>query len=249
MLTLSQIEPRTPVDAAHTPGDVFNSSFIITQPGSYYLTTNIVGQGIAAGISIATNNVTLNLNGFSLLGNNSSVSDGIDVGGYANITVCNGTISGWGGYGINCNATNVTLERLTVSADYYGLYCADDALIRDCTVNGSTSSGIWVGGSGSLIIGNNCVGDDPNGGGNTAAIYITGSDNRVEANHVSGPSEFGIVIPDIASYTNNIIIKNSVEGSSFDNYSFNASQIVGPLITNGVSGIITNSNPWANFSF
>jgi hypothetical protein len=28
-----------------------------------------------------------------------------------------------------------------------------------------------------------------------------------------------------------------------------AGQIVGPLITNTVSGIITNSNPWANFSF
>jgi len=26
-------------------------------------------------------------------------------------------------------------------------------------------------------------------------------------------------------------------------------KIVGPLITNTVSGIVTNSNPWANFSF
>jgi hypothetical protein len=41
MKTLHQVEPRTPVDAVHTPGN-FLAQFIITQPGSYYLTTNIL---------------------------------------------------------------------------------------------------------------------------------------------------------------------------------------------------------------
>ena len=40
MKTLSQIEPRIIINAAGTPGDSSNL-FNITQPGSYYLTTNI----------------------------------------------------------------------------------------------------------------------------------------------------------------------------------------------------------------
>src|ERR1700674_2893120 len=56
MKTLGQIEPRTPISFA---------PFIITQPGSYYLTTNLtVPSGDA--IDIATNRVTLDLNGFTI---------------------------------------------------------------------------------------------------------------------------------------------------------------------------------------
>src|SRR6478609_1827254 len=56
MKSLSQIEPRTPVSSA---------PFTINQPGSYYLTTNLtISSGTA--ITIATNDVTLDLNGFAL---------------------------------------------------------------------------------------------------------------------------------------------------------------------------------------
>ena len=50
MKTLSQIEPRIPIT---------NVPVTITQPGSYYLTTNIVYSGSNDGIRIATNNVTI----------------------------------------------------------------------------------------------------------------------------------------------------------------------------------------------
>ena len=67
MKSLDQIEPRTIVNAANTPGDSGNS-FIITNAGSYYLTTNLVGVSSKNGIKIAANNVALDLNGFALLG-------------------------------------------------------------------------------------------------------------------------------------------------------------------------------------
>jgi hypothetical protein len=73
---------------------------------------------------------------------------------------------------------------------------------------------------------------------------------RVEDNHVSASGYAGIRVDNGNSYyTNNIIIKNSVSGNGANNYSIPAGQVFGPLITNTVSGIITNSNPWANFSF
>jgi hypothetical protein len=59
MKTLAQIEPRTPI--ASLP-------FTITNAGSYYLTTNLVGTSGTNGITIASGNVTLDLEGFALLG-------------------------------------------------------------------------------------------------------------------------------------------------------------------------------------
>src|SRR5690606_18106937 len=65
--TLTEVEPRTPINAANTPGDA-DSVYRIFQPGSYYLTGNIVGQAGKRGIEIASSNVTLDLNGFALQG-------------------------------------------------------------------------------------------------------------------------------------------------------------------------------------
>src|SRR5437763_17142530 len=57
MKTLDQVEARIPVDASHTPGNATNA-FTINQPGSYYLTGNIV-VGANNAITITTNGVTL----------------------------------------------------------------------------------------------------------------------------------------------------------------------------------------------
>src|SRR5919108_5765842 len=59
MKTLAQIEPRTPIGSL---------PFTITDPGSYYLTTNLSGAANNHGISINASDVTLDLNGFALIG-------------------------------------------------------------------------------------------------------------------------------------------------------------------------------------
>src|SRR5262245_41419785 len=62
MKTLDQIEPR--IDVAKLSGDA-NSQAIITNAGSYYLSTNLaVSKTI--GITIAAAGVTLDLNGFEI---------------------------------------------------------------------------------------------------------------------------------------------------------------------------------------
>jgi hypothetical protein len=58
MKTLDQVEARTIVNTANTPGDVDNT-FIISQPGSYYLSGNITGEAGKNGISIQADDVTL----------------------------------------------------------------------------------------------------------------------------------------------------------------------------------------------
>ena len=252
MKTLDQVEPKTPVDASHTPGDSANQ-FIISQPGSYYLTGNILGVSVKNGIGINAANVTLDLNGFSLIGAaNSGI--GINVSGLsANLTVRNGCVSGWTGTysdGISCQASNTVFERLTISGNNTGIDCAGNTIIENCTVSGNNGDGIYLNGSDSLIRNNKCVGNNVSHFAGTPSIIVIGSNNRIEGNHVTatGAGGFGIAISTFStSYTNNIVIQNSVAGSGANNYSFSASQIVGPLIT--TAGTITNLNPWANFSF
>jgi hypothetical protein len=258
MKTLDQIEPRTPVDAVHTPG-VSGIQYFITQFGSYYLATNIVGVSGDIGIYVATRNVTLDLNGFSVLGG-PGVFFGISLGGgYANITVRNGIVSGWGiEPGIYNNARHVVLEHLNLSGNWQGLNCANDTMIRDCIVsdnagdgiilgNKSTvnaclvqsnaSNGITVQGAGNVISGNNLCGNNTNGSSGLSAVNITGSNNRVEDNHVTGTGFGGYGIS-LVGATNNVIVKNSVADSGANNYHITGLNDVGPV----------DASPWGNIS-
>jgi parallel beta-helix repeat protein len=149
MLTLSQVEPRTPVDATHT-GSGGSSEFLITQPGSYYLTTNIVGVSGENGINISANNVTLDLNGFTVQGISGVLSGVYIHAGYTNVTVRNGNISGWGsgitdyGSGVEAYANNVNLERLNSSANNFGIYLTNSGVVRDCNCHNNSDIGIQV---------------------------------------------------------------------------------------------------------
>jgi parallel beta-helix repeat protein len=288
MKSLAQIEPRTPVDATHTPtsGDV---QFFITQPGSYYLTTNIVGASGLHGIGIDANNVTLDLNGFSVLGA-SNTGYGIYIYAVTNTTVRNGAISGWSIDGVHCSAYNATLERLAISANgQYGIYfagigavirdcivssnafvgvsCVDTGVIKDCTVADNAQQGIliakncivssclvksnqydgvYVANGGNVIIGNVFAGNDTAGSVNNGGININASNNRIEGNHVTGTGAggFGISVNNSLGYTNNIIIRNSVENSGANNYSIPTPRNdVGPI-----GSASTNTSPWGNIS-
>src|SRR6185369_7398513 len=67
MKTLSEVEPRIPINATTTPGDA-DSIFRITQPGSYFLTGNITGVNGKHGIEVAASSVTIDMRGFDLVG-------------------------------------------------------------------------------------------------------------------------------------------------------------------------------------
>jgi hypothetical protein len=86
MKTLAQVEPRTPISSA---------PFTISSSGSYYLTTNItVATGDA--ITIAANNVTLDLNGFTIASTRPTATTDSAIllsGGRTNVAIYNGHIS------------------------------------------------------------------------------------------------------------------------------------------------------------
>src|ERR1043165_2515817 len=98
--TLSEVEPRIPVNAANTPGDATNS-FNINQPGSYYLTGNITGSSGKSGIRINAADVTLDLCGFGVKGVSGALA-GIVVNITASrVAIMNGSVTGWPQDGID----------------------------------------------------------------------------------------------------------------------------------------------------
>ena len=262
----SKLDPRTIVNSANTPGNSGNL-FIISQPGSYYLTTNLtVSSG--TGIAIHANNVTLDLNGFALKGMSGSFYGITIQDPITNITVLNGTISGFLDAGIydgspSPKSRNLVFERLNVSDCGFGI--EDASIVRNCNFENNSVAGIdtQIGcsvmecffqkngcgiqlssASGCKVIGNTCVG---NGVG--IGMIAGACNNRVEDNQVTASSSAGISVD--GDCFNNIIIKNSVSGNGANNYAgagiSSNENVVGPQIT--TTGTITSVNPWANFSF
>lgn len=130
---------------------------LITVSGSYYLSTNIVGwSGGVVAVQIQASNVSLDLNGFTLNGNGSSFCGIWLKGAVTNITIRNGTITGWGNSGIyaETGAAQCRFESLVLLSNI------------DCGIGGGTP-----------IV--NCVVADCLAAGNTYGIAV-GTGSQVE---------------------------------------------------------------------
>lgn len=136
MKTLAQVEPRTAITNT--------GPLTISQPGSYYLTTNILGISGSYGMVIASDNVVLDLNGFALLGVAGSAS-GIYFNARTNITVRNGTVRGWGGSGVESWSKSLQLENLNVSANGSdGIWASGVCSVQDCAAASNSNNGIKI---------------------------------------------------------------------------------------------------------
>jgi hypothetical protein len=133
MKTLDVVEPRTPIEASDLP-------LSLTTSGSYYLIEDITTAG--DGITISADDVTIDLMGFTLAG---GTGDGISsVFPTKNVTVRNGTVSGWGGSGIDVNQSDGSrVERVRAdSNESRGIRVGENAAVIDCIATGNTASGI-----------------------------------------------------------------------------------------------------------
>lgn len=148
--TLTEVEPRIAVNEANTPGDT-NSLFRITQPGSYYLAGNIAGVTGKNGIEIAASGVTLDLNGFIVTGATGTLS-GITTDGVSrtNISVVNGTVTGWPGDGVNlANTQRAVIRGVRALSNGtgtvgHGIRASDYAVIEDCAASGNAGFGFDI---------------------------------------------------------------------------------------------------------
>lgn len=141
-------EARTPVQSLLGSASAVH---VIDEPGSYYLRANVMGQSGKHGIFIASSNVTLDLNGFALIGAPNSL-DGIiaNVTGNKNIVITNGTIHGWGGIGVHTQqARNCRLENLQASDNGgHGLHVGNISTVIGCISQNNSDLGIFAGAGG-----------------------------------------------------------------------------------------------------
>ena len=89
MKTLVEVEPRTPVQSL--PGSA-TALHVISEPGSYYLTGNITGVSGKNGIEVASDNISIDLNGFALVGVAEALSAVAVLEPHHSLTVKNGSI-------------------------------------------------------------------------------------------------------------------------------------------------------------
>jgi len=118
--------------------------FIIDEPGSYYLTRCLTGVPDEAGIVVNADQVTIDLNGFTLEGVPGSLS-GIEALG-TDLTIYAGNIRGWDKDGILAHDPGVRLYDLHVSGNGgYGLVVESETLICDVIVTENANGGIELG--------------------------------------------------------------------------------------------------------
>jgi len=148
----------------------------ITASGSYYLGANLTGIAGQHGLTIDADDVTIDLNGFALVGVPGSLEGIVVAGTHINLGIHNGTVRDWGQHGIMLDGgKNAVIEGVRMSGNgQSGIFADDTTVIRscvsvsngrdgivgrtivvvDCNVNDNTEDGIEVG-IGSVVA--NCV--------------------------------------------------------------------------------------------
>ncbi len=127
----------------------------ISEPGSYKLTSNLqVPPTAAGGILITASDVTLDLNGFQILGPGAADAYGIRIGGAAvptGVTIRNGTVRGMSGIGVHAVAAatptsaNVSCEAVNaIGNGGGGLSLQSGGAAVRCLARDNTGSGIAV---------------------------------------------------------------------------------------------------------
>ena len=131
--TLDQVRPGTPIDTI---------PYLITQPGTYFLTGNFSHAGPGSAIIVEAPDVTIDLGGFSLTGPgpDSGINGVETITTGANLRLHNGTINSFdtGVIGVGRNAQIIGVR---VSGNGYGISAAA-SLISGCTAVENTHVGI-----------------------------------------------------------------------------------------------------------
>jgi len=206
MKTLDQVQPRTPVSAFGTT---------LTAPGSYYLTTNLLsGSSTGDGILVRANNVTIDLNGFSIISTNPAGTAspvGIRIDGslspISNVSVCNGRITGF--------------DRAVRAQNSFSSIIVDNIHAADCRRAGIEANTISGTGSQNITI-RRCIVDGIDATGEGANVSADGIalisctavvDTCVVRNIVSAGTGISSCV-NAVSCTNTFVINNSLSQAS-----------------------------------
>jgi hypothetical protein len=112
----------------------------ITQPGSYILEGNLTVPANTDGIDVSADNVTLDMNGFTISTTtciaNVSTCSGLGTGISSlndNTKVTNGSVVGFG-WGLSLNGAGVFIERVSAKSNQVGILVTNGTL-KNCSAS------------------------------------------------------------------------------------------------------------------
>lgn len=252
-------EPRIPVQSL--PGSA-TALHVISQPGSYYLTGNIVGEAGKNGIHIVTSSVDINLAGFALMGL-TALNAIVATPGTRGLSIRNGMILDWTHKALSARDTkDGQLDNLVVlrcgsenPGDPYSVRCGDSWTVQSCVVSDSVRWGIGV----TSGVVRDCIATGNNGQGIalvrgvlSRCVATSNPDAGLSADESCVVHEcaayfntygivggFGCLIQSNATYGNSIGIVNSRRSQIIDNTCF--ANGIGLDVRGGASTIRGNS--------
>ena len=267
MKSLSQIEPRTPIESL---------PFTISTPGSYYLTGNLTSAG--NGIVVTCDNATIDLMGFTLTGPDSDM--GIYAqggsGGIRGLVVRNGRIVGFNtglylqaversvfadlgvednnGNGVFLQAQSAPcddnrFERCSIvknggsgilMSSYSVEASCDGNRIENCQLSQNTQHGLELDGSSSAQCNGNVIENVIAAGNGDSGIFLKGESGSCMGNVIRNCKVGGNVASGIKATVDSD--KNRIEGnsSSANGKGLNIQGFNNYVADNMVSGNVTN---------
>ncbi len=180
-------DPRVAINALNTPGTA-QAVFRISNPGSYYLEADLLGEAGKAGIMVMSSDVRIDLMGFHLRGAAGSTHAIAENAAQSNIVIWNGTLSDWSGVGVQfVQSSNVQIRDLSFRfMGDGGIALGTDGVVERCNLLGVAGFGIrtnygayvsqtmvnGVGTRGIQVLSNSLVRDCKVRGSGTEGIYV-----------------------------------------------------------------------------
>jgi len=177
-----------------------NVPYKIKSSRSYKLSSNLFPASKATAITVTTSNVTIDLNGFSIIGG----VEGIDAHNQPLIAILDGEVTNTTGtYAIITGHSSRIEHVILLSNKGTGIYCTDGCIVSDCIANNNGGNGIFVDGRG--VISSNVAQYN-----SFDAIFAGNNDALVKDNSVNNNGGIGIdcCCSGLAALTDNVLNNN-----------------------------------------
>ncbi len=198
----------------------------LDKSGSYKLTSNLtLGDTFVDAIEITAANVTLDMNGFSIIGPEMGAGIGISAVDQSNVNIKNGSVAGMGSHGIALDVASSVVNVTAVDNGGDGIQVLGGSQVKDSTANRNGDNGINAGfgcqvaestanrndGRGIIVETRSRVSNNTANFNGLAGI-VTGTSSVVIGNAASENGRFGLRLGDNSGYQQNVMSGNFSRG-------------------------------------
>jgi Right handed beta helix region len=198
-----------------TPGDSAGFPATLSRPGRYKLSSNLTVPAQMNGIEVTANDVTIDLNGFTIRSAQpgQAASGVVSLVGEGLLRVVNGTVTGFSGSGIVKSPGRAIIEDMRLLSNGHNLDLPGESQVRNSTIANGNSTfpnpGPAVRCFGACLIENNII-----TGNLGAGVASENGGTTVIGNVIVGNTGVGVFSSSTKiGFANNILIGNNGGGA------------------------------------